>query len=228
VVHVRTIEDRVLDFGVSGSLWKDAMVMYDRQTQSFWSQITGESIEGELKGTRLEMIPSVVMAFAEWTRLYPETLVLTKHPGDPDASRYEDYVNSSRQGIFGTQAKRDELAPKAVVQGVAVGGQAAALPHASLREGDPVAFELDGEALAAVKAGSAVLIYRREVDGELLDLESTESQRLRDRETGTVWDAATGQGVSGPLAEKALEPVPSTPVYWFAWLNFYPRAEVIR
>lgn len=231
MVHAREVAGRVLDFGVSGSLWNDALVMVDRQTGSLWSHVTGECIDGELKGMRLSSIPSLLMPFDEWSRLNPKGRVLAKRPGEAQASRYMEYVASSRQGIFGTRAKRLELEPKAIVQGVALGGTAAAVPRDSLEEGVPVAFELGDRSLVAVKAGGAVLIYDRHLNGKVLDLEPAASESMpliRDRATGTVWNAVTGFGVSGPLAHDALSAVPSIPAYWFAWLNFYPRARVIH
>ncbi len=161
MVHVRKVDGRLLDFGVSGSLWKDALVMYDRQTRSLWTHVTGRCIEGALAGARLSMLPATVMTFRAWVVQHPTTLVLAKGAGEGHDSRYRDYATSGLQGIFGTRARRREFEPKEVIQGLAIDGEAAAIPIAACKEGVPIRFDLRGMSLAALKSGGAVRIYKR-------------------------------------------------------------------
>lgn len=161
MVHVRKLGERVLDFGVSGSLWNDALVMYDRQTRSLWTHVTGRCIEGVLAGARLSMLPATLTTFQEWVVQHPTTLVLAKGAGEERGSKYLDYVPSEMQGIFGTRAKRAELAPKEIVQGIAIDGEAAAIPVAACREGVPIRFDLKEMPLVALKSEGVVKIYER-------------------------------------------------------------------
>jgi hypothetical protein len=55
--HSREINGTVHEFGVSGKLIMKALVMFDRETESLWSQFLSQSVRGELKGTKLESIP---------------------------------------------------------------------------------------------------------------------------------------------------------------------------
>ncbi len=231
MVHARRLGDRTLDFGVSGSLWNDALVMYDRQTRSLWSHVTGECLEGALAKSRLTMLPATLSTFGEWVALYPATRVLAKPPGEGIASEYEKYATSAKQGIFGTRAQRDELPPKAIIQGVARDGKAVALSHAALVEGVPLSFALGGQPFFAIRSRGAVRVYERRIASSVLRLDVTgdgDVRPVRDRVSGTIWNAETGEGVSGPLAGHALAAVPSTTSYWFAWLNFYPRSRVVK
>lgn len=161
MVHVRKVGERVLDFGVSGSLWNDALVMYDRQTRSLWTHVTGRCIEGVLAGARLSMLPATLTTFREWVAQHPTTLVLAKGAGEGRGSKYQDYASSEMQGIFGTRAKRAELEPKEIVQGLAIDGEAAVIPIAACKEGVPIRFGVEGRSLAALKSGGAVKFYER-------------------------------------------------------------------
>ena len=77
-MYSRELDGKTYTFGVSGKLWRDALVMYDHQTRTLWSHITGEAIEGALKGKRLTVLSSMPrIAWKEWKQHYPETKVLS-------------------------------------------------------------------------------------------------------------------------------------------------------
>ncbi|MFP6871776.1 MAG: DUF3179 domain-containing (seleno)protein [Nitrospinota bacterium] len=81
-MYDRILEGRELSIGVSGKLWKNVLVMYDRQTDTLWSHLLGEGLIGPLKGKRLKSLPSAMMTYAQWKRLFPGTLIL-KNPTGP-------------------------------------------------------------------------------------------------------------------------------------------------
>ncbi|MEE8465674.1 MAG: DUF3179 domain-containing protein, partial [Dehalococcoidia bacterium] len=74
-------DGRVLDFGVSGMLRFSDLVMYDRQTESWWQQATGEAIVGDLTGTMLEFIPSPIVSWADFKQAHPGRQVLSRDTG---------------------------------------------------------------------------------------------------------------------------------------------------
>jgi hypothetical protein len=86
VVFERRVDGRTLQFGVTGNLRNSDMVMFDRQTESWWQQLTGEAIVGELTGARLKLIPSRVQSFETFVADNPQGVVLA--PSDGDLSRY--------------------------------------------------------------------------------------------------------------------------------------------
>ena len=81
VVFDRRVDGRVLEFGVSGFLRNSDLIMYDRQTETWWQQFAGEAIVGELTGTRLEPIPARLESFAHFRERAPDGLVLVPAPG---------------------------------------------------------------------------------------------------------------------------------------------------
>lgn len=147
--------------------------MYDRETGSLWSHVTGECIQGPLKGERLEALPAEIVPFEEWSRNHPLGLVLARPPGSDARSRYEEYARSERQGIFGTQARRSELPPKSIVQGVQDGSLAAAIPHSALREGQVNRFTLGGSSYRARRERGAIRVRRHKGEQDWVEWPST-------------------------------------------------------
>ena len=86
VVFDRRVGDRVLDFGTTGKLRHSDLVMYDRQTESWWQQFEGRAIVGELTGTRLKIIPARLESLASFAARAPEGKVLV--PNNPEARNY--------------------------------------------------------------------------------------------------------------------------------------------
>jgi len=86
LVFDRTLENRVLEFGTTGKLRNSDLVMYDRQTESWWQQFGGDAIAGEMTGKRLRLIPSRLESFDRFRRRFPNGQVLI--PNNPDTRRY--------------------------------------------------------------------------------------------------------------------------------------------
>jgi hypothetical protein len=93
IVFDRRLDGRVLDFGTTGKLRNSDLVMYDRQTESWWQQFSGTGIVGEMNGKVLKMIPSRLESFARFRERAPQGLVLV--PNNPRMRRYgsNPYVN---------------------------------------------------------------------------------------------------------------------------------------
>ena len=87
----------VSEFGTSGKLYNSNLVMYDRETDSYWSQIDGLAIIGPLTGTQLEGVSIDTVVWRDWKKVHPDSEVLSKKTGhlrsygkDPYGSYYED------------------------------------------------------------------------------------------------------------------------------------------
>jgi hypothetical protein len=97
IVFDRRVDGRVRRFGVSGLLYRSDLLMYDRESESLWSQISAQAISGPLLGQRLELLRSRMARFGEWKRSHPASTVLspeTGHPRDYARSPYEGYATS--------------------------------------------------------------------------------------------------------------------------------------
>lgn len=86
LVFERTIENRVLDFGTTGKLRNSDLVMYDRQTESWWQQFGGDAIVGVMSGKHLRLVPSRLESFERFRQRFPHGQVLI--PNDPGARNY--------------------------------------------------------------------------------------------------------------------------------------------
>jgi hypothetical protein len=82
----RTLDGHVLDFGTTGKLRNSDLVMYDRQTESWWQQFTGQAIVGVLTGSELKLVPSALTSFAQFLTEHPNGQVLV--PTNPEARPY--------------------------------------------------------------------------------------------------------------------------------------------
>ena len=121
-------------FGVSGLLYNSDMLLYDRRTESLWSQIEGRAISGPLVGTVLTQLPAWSTTWRAWRARHPDSLVLSRDTGhrrDYDRDPYAAYAETP--GVWFPLAHRDlRLGPKETVVGVRLGGVAKAYPFSAL------------------------------------------------------------------------------------------------
>ena len=96
----------------------NALVMYDRETDSLWSQFLGKAIAGPFKGTELEIIPSQLTNYGSWVEAHPDTKVLDTHTSYPIDDHYLTYYREHRAGILGEEHPDDRLRLKDIVLGV--------------------------------------------------------------------------------------------------------------
>lgn len=125
---------RQLKFGVSGLLYRSDVLLYDRQTESLWSQIKQEAVTGKLMGTRLQLLPSTQTTWGAWKKLHPDTLVLSTRTGyvrNYDRDPYKGYA-TSRQIFFPVGKMNRRYHPKEQVIGVEFEGLAKAYPFSEL------------------------------------------------------------------------------------------------
>ena len=139
--------------GVSGMLWRDALIMYDRATDSLWSQVDGTAVAGPEKGRRLQELPSELTTWGDWKRRHPDTLVLVK-PAVP-ASPYEDYfADPERIGVRGSTNPDPRLPGKALVIGLEREGRFAAVPLSLVEARKQMEVEAVGIPLVITPSGA--------------------------------------------------------------------------
>lgn len=134
MVFSRKVDGRTLDFGVSGILYQSDVLMYDRQTESLWSQLAMSAVSGLLVKTKLEWLPSEQLTWAAWKTKYPKGKVLSTNTGfrrDYSGTAYARYKKSPTT-MFPVPSHRKELPPKEWVIGVLMDGKARAYPIRSL------------------------------------------------------------------------------------------------
>ncbi len=239
----RNFDGQVLDFGTTGRLRNSDLIMYDRQTETWWQQFTGEGIVGKYAGEQLRFLTSQVLSWKDFKEAYPEGEVLAR-PNMPRNYGYNPYVgydSTSRPFLFrGTPDSR--LAPAERVLGLTTDTDAIAYPFAVLEEAGVVHDSFGGVELAIFhKAGLAsaldssvisqgrdigtVAVYDRRVGDQLLTFSPGEDGSFSDAETGSTWDIL-GEAVAGPLAGEKLTPILHFDHFWFAWAAFFPETEL--
>jgi hypothetical protein len=206
IVFHRVASGRTLTLGVSGLLWEGNLVMFDRETETLWSQMMGEAMRGPLVGAHLEIVPALVMDWKSWTSHHPNTTLM-----------YMDRTADAYQTAF---IHRDS----GLVLGYDENGNSRVWDFASLYDRQ-VVNDLAGDravlATLHVATGTAAL-YDRVVDGELLEFD-LRGGRLVDRGTGSEWEMLTGRALAGPLQGKRLAMLPAYLSDAAIWQAYHPR-----
>ncbi len=212
--------------------------MYDHQTRSLWSHITGEAIQGPLRGKQLTPLASMPqIAWKTWQQNYPETEVLsvpiiggTREGLSRD--NYADYHASQRTGVSGTEYTDDRLPNKGLVIGVQVKAQGGntqfrAYPITHFTETAVVNDTLGSVPLLIFhdKTSFATTVYKRVVEGQPLTFKHEDDYFAQD-DSGTQWNLITGAATSGTYNGTRLERVPAVNIYWFAWARYYPQTTI--
>lgn len=244
VAFGREVDGRTLDFGVTGNLRFSDLLMWDRQTESWWQQISGAAIAGELAGKRLDVVPAAVVAWGEFRRAHPTGKALLADAGaglDYDAARYAGYDGEWGYPHMLGRAPDLRLPSMERALGLAVNGQARAYPFSALADARVVNDSVGGESVVVFyepgalspfagadggerRAVGAATAYQASVGGIRLTFELRDG-RVVDRQTGSEW-SALGRATAGELAGERLRMVEHGTYFWFAWAAFYPGTEV--
>jgi hypothetical protein len=247
-----TIDGELLDFGTSGRLFHSNLVMYDRQTGTYWSQATLEAIVGPLAGRRLEFLPAQLVSWGDWRAAHPDGRVLSEDTGFARAygqNPYQGYDSPRNDDPFLFSEDPDpRLSATEHVLGVDASGRQVAFPYTELARnavegrsvaqarvgGQPVvvfwkrgtASALDQPEIAASRDVGSATAYDPRLGGRLLRFEAGPGG-FHDEETRSRWDVF-GRAVAGPLRGARLRALPAVDHFWFSWAAFFPRTEVYR
>lgn len=246
IVFDRRLDGQVLDFGTTGKLRLSDLVMYDRQTESWWQQLSGQAIIGEMSGKILDRIPASIVAFEDFERAYPAAPVLSRRTGHVRAygsNPYRGYDRVDDQPFLFNHPVDQRLPPMERVLNISIGSTHRLYPF-SLLKSEPVINDtvagvpvvvfsrrgtlsvLDKGAIRNSRTVPSATAYDRRLDGRTLTFE-VRDDRLVDRETGSEWNLF-GRAVVGELAGRQLAIPPSGVHFAFAWLAFNPESEIYR
>ena len=249
--HTALVYDRILDgterhFGNTGSLRYSDMVMYDRATETWWQQATGQAIIGELTGAKLEFLPAQVLSLDAFEVAYPVGQVLSRETGHDRPygdNPFLGYGNVDERPFRFDGAIDGRLSPKERV--ISVGGpegEAIAFSYFDLARVGVATDSLDGRPVTVFwmpgtadsfdapviglgdDIGSAG-VFSPTLDDGPLTFERNDDGAITDVETGSTW-SVTGLATEGPLAGTQLDPVVSGDHFWFSWAAFTPETRV--
>jgi hypothetical protein len=205
-------QPKELTFAVSGKLWNRSLIMIDSETKSLWSHLLGRAMEGELKGTELETVPSTMVDWKTWKVDHPETTVVA-------------LSRTSREFVRDFHDK-----PGRFVLGLRTLTEARAYSFDILRRRPVVNDKFDGEPVVLVyrpeSAGGRAFV--REVNGETLEFALSGTGALEDQKTGSRWNPETGTCEEGKWKGQQLREIPAIVSFEKAWKVFYPESDYFR
>ncbi|MFC2095347.1 DUF3179 domain-containing protein [Candidatus Bipolaricaulota bacterium] len=182
IAYDRTFGDEAVEFGTSGKLYNSNLVMYDRRTDTYWSQIDGLAIVGELTGMELTAISIDTVAWRDWKAAHPDSEVLSQDTGysrdygrDPYGNYYEDSFI-----WFPVEGRDDRIHPKTVVFGVEVNGA-----YVAYREEDLISLGAIEDRVGGVR----IRISRDEAGGVWVRDLSTANEIVKERDFWFAWYA---------------------------------------
>ena len=245
IAYDRTIDGKIFDFGTTGRLRYSNMIMYDRQTETWWQQATGEAIAGELSGERLEVLPAALISWKDFKETYPEGDVLSRETGydrsygENPYSGYDDINHPPL--LYDGPDTPDILSPLERVFTLETEGEAVAYPYKVLEKervvndrvggqeiavmwNDGTASAQDSEDLAMGRDVGAANAFYRELDGRVLTF-SLNGGAIVDEQTGTTWNIL-GLGVEGEMKGRQLRPIVGINHFWFSWAAFRPETRI--
>ena len=207
IVFDRRVDGRTLDFGTTGNLRSSDLIMYDRQTESWWQQFGGRALVGELTGKRLEQLPARIVAWREFARAHPEGEVLSRETGHSrryGENPYKGYDDVDSPSFFQTRNSDDDrLPPKERVVFIERGGESLAIPFSTLERRKRVGVVVAGHRL--------VVRWRSGVSSSL--------------DTGRI---AGGRDVGSAEVRENGRLVAFDEPFWFAVAAFRPNVRIVR
>ena len=241
-------ETMVLTFGTSGMLRNSDLVMWDRQTESWWQQFTGEGLVGFYSGALLEIVNSELIPFSKFKELYPNGKVLNQpenYAFEYGTNPYEDYDEDPNKQPFLYKGTPDSRLPATErVVGIYGDNGVKGYPWSIIEKEKVINDEFEGEAvvlfyskgmvsvvdeknISESRDVGSVSVYSPLINGKLLEFEPYKNGTFRDAETNSVWDSL-GKCIEGKYKGVSLQPIVHGQHFAFAWLEFYPDTEIYK
>lgn len=228
-VFNRTVSGQTVEFGTSGKLYNSNLVMYDRTSNSLWSQALGQAIVGKHSGVKLDRIPFDVAFWKEWKQLYPDTKVLSRDTGSTRPYGADPYGNyyTNNDLFFPVSNEDNRLGLKEVVVGLENGGQYKAYKLKQIEDRNVINDVINGKSIVLFSLHPAMVrVFNSTLDGQKLDFAyDKNSTKITDKQTGSEWNLE-GIGIEGPMKGKHLTRLPFDEGFWFEWVAFHPETEV--
>ncbi len=230
IVFEREIENEIYEFGTSGKLYNSNLLMYDRTTDSLWSQALGESVVGNLTGTELVLYPSLTITWDEFKKSFSGGSVLSR-----DTGFERNYTNDPYPGYYTNASikfpishKDDRLHPKTIVFGMDLGDGQAAYPIESVESVGVINEEVAGKDVVVFWDDDLQTVrgYFAQIDEQVLTFDK-ENGILVDRETKSRWNT-NGEAFGGELLGSQLELAPLENHFWFSWFTTHPDTKLFN
>ncbi len=199
--------------------------MYDHQTNSLWSQVSGECIKGPHLGKKLELFPSSFSTFSEAHKI-PGIVFLAKPARGPGQSPYQAYFEDrGRLGIFGTTYRDTLINGKDLIYGLRSDDRQMAIPAKIFETSPAQIIAFAGECFIVTRTGeNSVAGYRvKNGDCDKIRFSSGEDMITFESDADTEISRVPLQDL--PESDRVIN-YPIISSFWFAWKAFFPATEV--
>ncbi len=237
----RKLDGKIYNFGVSGMLRHSDMIMFDRETESWWQQFSGEAIVGDLTGKTLNQFPSQIVSFEQFSNAFPNGKVLSRETGydrEYGKNPYLGYDDINKRPFLFRGNTDKRLRPMEKIIAIEIDSKPKAYPYSITREKyvltdrigstDIVIFHSDGASSALDKSPisesknvGSTGVFVPEVDGGKLTFTYAKGEFI-DEQTKTRWNIF-GQATEGKLKGRTLKQIKHGDYFAFAWLVFKPQ-----
>jgi hypothetical protein len=245
MVFSRRHKGELLDFGASGKVYTSNLVMYDRQSESWWLQFTGEGVVGKYAGDSLILLPSQIVSFEHFKNAYPAGEVLSRKTGFNKKYGINPYTQYDSRALpvawFFRKPVDNRLPAMERVLGVVNDDSAAAFPFSYLNKVPLLQTKVAGmDVLVISKPGMASSVdmrkiseskdvlaaaaYSRMVEGQRLDFELRDNQII-DTQSHSTWNMF-GVAIDGDLKGARLKQLDRGVYFAFVWLEYYPHSRI--
>jgi len=246
IAFKRTVNGQILDFGTTGRLRYSNLIMYDRQTETWWQQATGEAIAGDLTGTQLVFYPATIISWEEFKTTYPGGKVLSRETGyarDYGRNPYVGYDDVNNPPfLYRGPVTPNQLPPVARVLTIDLKGEAVVYPYETLENlgvandmigGEAVvvfwqegtASPLDSSTTSGRDVGTAAA-FSRQLDGRTLTFSFVDGH-IFDEQTNSEWNIF-GKAIAGEMKGKQLMSIIAINHFWFSWAAFKPETRIYQ
>jgi len=247
IAFERTYNGQVFDFGTTGRLRYSNLIMYDRQTETWWQQATGDAIAGKFAGSQLAYYPAAMISWRDFRAAYPRGSVLSRETGfsrDYGRNPYFGYDDINQTPfLYQGDKTPDQLPPMARVLTLEIENEAKAYPYDTLEKlnivndlvgSKPVVIFWTSGTASALDAGNisdgrdvgAAVAFSRETGGQTLTFK-WDGAIIRDVETNSAWNLF-GAAVDGALKGSQLSALPAIYHFWFSWAAFKPETQIYQ
>lgn len=220
-MYSRQFDDKVLTFEASGGLVNSSLIMQDRETDSFWAIMRGESIHGDMKGTQLvEMPVSKKMKWKKWKKKHPHTLVLSVGGVEDVQNTYKDYF-TSRTGFGGQRAKDKRLRTKEPIFAFELNHQTYAVKHRNIAKGQT--FDLDGSHIFLYRPKRAQIFHSTNAYRSEAGFEDREGTWV-DKSSGCRFDKDEEEFIGNDTCPAVLL---GFDTFWYNWSLNNPETKLL-
>ena len=218
-------------FGVSGLLYNANLILYDRYTESHWSQLRQDCINGTLISKEPNKLTVVETTWQIWREMYPDTKVLSRETGFErpyGTYPYGPYKTDHSYFIFEAHPQNTTLPSKKRIYAIMDNGKAKVYKFEDFTGGKAIIDNFNAKPYLVVGNEHAINAFLIGGDLSLLSFEyNSDGETFFEDSEGNKWNIF-GKALEGPRIEQTLTNATGVTSFWFAIAAFYPDPDIYK